>query len=176
MRDFSEKMSEDPQESRSNGRLEMTISLLRTAFFESRSRFARARRELAATSAMSPYIDDEYLPGRKAQSDEALLDFLRANSSSIFHPVGTCKMGCDADSVVDERLRVRGVSRLRVADASIMPTLISGNTNAPSIMIGEKAADMILADALANLDILPELVRDENQVGSAKAAKLPLSA
>ena len=76
-----------------------------------------------------------------------LLKFLRAKAMSVYHPVGTCRMGRDENAVVDDQLRVHGVVGLRVVDASIMPTLISGNTNAPSIMIGEKAADMIRVDA-----------------------------
>jgi choline dehydrogenase-like flavoprotein len=80
-------------------------------------------------------------------SDEALIADIRARSDTIYHPVGTCRMGTDPDAVVDPQLRVRGIDGLRVADASIMPNLISGNTNAPSIMIGEKAADLIRAAA-----------------------------
>jgi len=105
-------------------------------------------RKLAATSAMAGYIADEYNPGYSVQSDEDMLAFVRRNGSSIFHPVGTCKMGSGPEAVVDERLRVHGIDGLRVVDASIMPTLISGNTNAPAMMIAEKAADMIKDDAL----------------------------
>ena len=78
------------------------------------------------------------------KSDEEILGWVRQSAETTSHPVGTCKMGSDPMAVVDERLRVRGIAGLRIADASIMPTLTSGNTNAPVIMIGEKAADLIL--------------------------------
>lgn len=107
----------------------------------------RLGRKLADAPAMSEYIVDEYSPGDSRQSDEELLDFIRSDATTIFHPVGTCRMGSDAGAVVDERLRVRGIDGLRVVDASIMPTIVSGNTNAPAIMIGEKGADLILEDA-----------------------------
>lgn len=104
-------------------------------------------RRLAATAALAPYLSAEYRPGPEVASDEQLLQFARDYGATIFHPVGTCAMGNDEQAVVDQRLRVRGVAGLRVADASIMPTLVSGNTNAPTIMIAEKAAAMILEDA-----------------------------
>jgi len=104
-------------------------------------------RRLAATHALSPYIAGEYRPGADTATDADILEFARNTGATIFHPVGTCKMGSDADAVVDSRLRVHGVAGLRVVDASIMPTLVSGNTNWPAVMIGEKAADMILNDA-----------------------------
>jgi choline dehydrogenase len=93
----------------------------------------------------------EHLPGPQADTDEALMAYARGYATTVFHPCGTCKMGSDAKAVVDARLRVHGIAGLRVADASIMPTLTSGNTNAPTIMIGEKAADMIREDARAGL-------------------------
>ncbi len=96
---------------------------------------------------MASFVGEELLPGPSVQDDEALLRCARDIGQTIYHPVGTCKMGSDAEAVVDERLRVRGIDRLRVVDASIMPTITSGNTNAPAIMIAEKAADMILDDA-----------------------------
>ncbi len=107
----------------------------------------RVSRALTETKAMSPFIVEEKVPGSKTQSDEDMLEMARNISQTIYHPTSTCKMGRDEAAVVDERLRVHGIKRLRVADASIMPTIVSGNTNAPTIMIGEKASDMILEDA-----------------------------
>jgi choline dehydrogenase len=107
----------------------------------------RLMRRIFAEPALAPYAPEEYLPSPACQSDEELLANIRETSCTAYHPVGTCKMGSDPMAVVDHRLRVIGVDALRVADASIMPTLISGNTNAPAIMIGEKASDMILQDA-----------------------------
>ena len=104
-------------------------------------------RRICTSKAMAPFVGEEVLPGGDVQSDEALLESAREIGQTIYHPVGTCKMGRDELAVVDERLRVRGIDRLRVVDASIMPTITSGNTNAPTIMIAEKAADMILDDA-----------------------------
>jgi choline dehydrogenase len=95
---------------------------------------------------MAPFVAEELLPGADVQGDEALLESARSIAQSIYHPVGSCAMGSGEEAVVDERLRVRGVHRVRVVDASIMPTITSGNTNAPTIMIAEKAADMILDD------------------------------
>ena len=107
----------------------------------------RYARKLAATRSLSPYIADEYRPGVAAQSDDELLAFARGYGATIFHPSGTCRMGNDAMAVVDDRLRVRGLRALRVVDCSIMPTLVSGNTAAPVVMIAEKASDMIGEDA-----------------------------
>ena len=104
-------------------------------------------RKIMATSAMQPHIASEYLPDSAAQSDEELLQQAREIANTIYHPTSTCRMGCDSNAVVDAQLRVNKVKNLRIADASIMPEIVSGNTNAPTIMIGEKAADMILNQA-----------------------------
>ena len=103
-------------------------------------------RRLAGTHPLAGEIAEEVMPGPMARTDDDLLTFARQNGATIFHPSGTCRMGGDADAVTDPRLRVRGVDGLWVADCSVMPTLVSGNTNLPAIMIGEKAADMIRAD------------------------------
>lgn len=110
----------------------------------------RAARAIAQSDAMKPLVKQEVKPGLADQSDEELLEFCRNNGATIFHPTGTCKMGRndDAMAVLDERLRVRGIVGLRVVDCSAMPTLVSGNTNAPAVMMAEKAVDMIREDAL----------------------------
>jgi choline dehydrogenase len=109
----------------------------------------RTCRRIATQPALAPFMVGEIAPGAQFDSDAELADVVRANGVSNHHPVGTCRMGKETDAVVDPRLRVYGVERLRVADASIMPSIIAGNTNAPTIMIGEKAAAMILQDAAA---------------------------
>jgi choline dehydrogenase-like flavoprotein len=91
---------------------------------------------------MKPY-DGPAIHGNGSEEGEALIPLIRAHADTIYHPVGTCRMGGDAGSVLDPQLRVRGVDGLRVVDASVMPTLISGNTQAPSSMIGERAAELI---------------------------------
>jgi choline dehydrogenase len=107
----------------------------------------RVSRRLIEAPAMAWLGPQEIAPGPKAQSDSELLDFVARSAETTYHPVGTCRMGSDPLAVVDDQLRVHGIAGLRVADASIMPTLTSGNTNAPSIMIGEKAARMVLEAA-----------------------------
>jgi choline dehydrogenase len=104
-------------------------------------------RRISRQPAFAQYVVREFTPGPEVQNDESLMAFAREAGTTIFHPCGTCKMGSDPEAVVDERLRVHGIDGLRVVDASIMPTMTSGNTNAPTIMIGEKAADMIKQDA-----------------------------
>lgn len=106
----------------------------------------RRSREIAAQSPFDEYRGEEVWPGSDAHTDEALAEHVRETAHTVYHPVGTCKMGDDSGAVVDDRLRVYGVDGLRVVDASVMPTLTGGNTNAPTIMIAEKAADMIRAE------------------------------
>ncbi|VTU34466.1 GMC family oxidoreductase [Variovorax sp. PBL-E5] len=109
----------------------------------------RIARKVAQQPAFANYVEEEIRPGNKVESDEDIEDYLRASIFSSYHPTGTCRMGSDeAISVVDARLRVHGIGGLRVADASIMPTIPSSNTNAPAIVIGEKAAQMVLEDAV----------------------------
>ncbi|HLZ02855.1 MAG TPA: choline dehydrogenase [Bradyrhizobium sp.] len=107
----------------------------------------RILRKILAAPALKSYCVDEVYPGANVTSDEDLLDFCRKTGSTVYHPTSTCRMGNDPLAVVDQRLRVRGIEGLRVVDASVMPDLMSGNTNAPTIMIAEKASDMILEDA-----------------------------
>jgi len=107
----------------------------------------RILRKILAAPALKAYCSGEVYPGADKTSDEDLLDFCRKTGSTVYHPTSTCRMGNDPLAVVDQRLRVRGIEGLRVVDASVMPDLMSGNTNAPTIMISEKASDMILEDA-----------------------------
>jgi choline dehydrogenase-like flavoprotein len=109
----------------------------------------RAARRVLAAAPFDPFRGSEIFPGAAVQSDAEIEAFIRRKAETIYHPVGTCKMGQDPMAVVDHRLKVHGVEGLRVIDASIMPTLVAGNTNAPTIMIAEKGADMVLAAARA---------------------------
>ena len=106
-------------------------------------------RMIACVQPLKNLICEEFQPGKNVQidDDDATLDWVKNTAVTIYHPTGTCKMGNDKTAVVDERLRVRGMRNLRVVDASIMPRITSGNTNAPTLMIAEKASDMILEDA-----------------------------
>jgi choline dehydrogenase len=106
---------------------------------------AKLSRDLLAQQAFDPYRGAPIFPARNDLNDADLVEFIRAKAETIYHPVGTCRMGSDEASVIDPQLRVRGVEGLRVVDASIMPTLVGGNTNAPTIMIAERAADLIRA-------------------------------
>jgi choline dehydrogenase len=127
---------------------EIRFNFLKTAYdWQALLEGLRICREIARQPALEPFIVEEILPGPAATDEPTLRDFIRATGVSNLHPVGTCRMGREVDAVVDPQLRVHGVERLRVADASIMPAIVAGNTNAPSIMIGEKCADMVKAAA-----------------------------
>jgi len=110
---------------------------------------AKMTREILQAPALSPYRDRELFGVTDNMDDSEWEAHIRARADTIYHPVGTCKMGVDDMAVVDPQLRVHGMEGLRVVDASVMPTLIGGNTNAPTIMIAERAADMIKADRAA---------------------------
>jgi choline dehydrogenase len=103
----------------------------------------RKLREIVGTEPLAEVRGRELVPGPEVESDPEVEDFLRRETELLYHPVGTCRMGSDERAVVDAELRVRGVDGLRVADASVMPVITGGNTNAPTIMIGERAADLI---------------------------------
>jgi choline dehydrogenase len=116
----------------------------------------RMAREVVAQAALDPYRDAEYAPGADVRSDADLDAWIRAKSETIYHPVGTCRMGTAGDpmAVVDDQLRVQGIAGLRVIDASVMPTLVGGNTNAPTIMIAERASDLLRGKTtLAPMDV-----------------------
>ena len=104
-------------------------------------------RSILGSNAMKPFLAEEMEPGADVQSDDGLLQFCRTAGATVYHPVGTCSMGTGSDSVVTQELKVRGINGLRIADGSIMPRLVSGNTNAAIVMIGEKASDLVLSDA-----------------------------
>ena len=104
-------------------------------------------RRLANTPPLAGYVAGEFQPGERVQSDDEWLAYCREAGDTVFHPTSTCRMGTDAASVVDERLRVRGVGGLRVIDASVMPSVVSGNTNAAVIALAEKGADIVREDA-----------------------------
>jgi choline dehydrogenase len=103
----------------------------------------RLIRRILASRHMPNFIESEFQPGPAVESGEQLLDYARRRGGTVYHPTSTCRMGSDPRAVVDAELRVHGIDGLRVADASIMPTVVSGNTNAATIMIGEKLADMV---------------------------------
>lgn len=106
----------------------------------------RKTRSIFKTQTMDNYRGDEVLPGAEIQSDEQILEYIRNHAESVYHPVGSCKMGNDKMAVVDDQLKVHGIEGLRIADCSIMPTILSGNTHAAAVMIAEKCAEMILND------------------------------
>jgi len=104
------------------------------------------RKIILETETFKKYEPEEFRPGLEYQEDEQIVQAASDYAQTIFHPVGTCKMGNDNNSVVNDKLKMHGIESLRIVDASIMPNITSGNTNAPTIMIAEKAADMIISD------------------------------
>ena len=128
-------------------------------------------RRIAAQPALARYIDHEMLPGPDVQTDEQMLAFAREYGTTIYHPVGTCAMGRHPLAVVDPQLRVHGVEGLRVVDASVMPKLISGNTNAPTIMIAEKASDLIRGRAAVGGTLPLPLAGEGRREGACGASR-----
>lgn len=122
-------------------------------------------RKLFEQSSISRYVINETVPGKHATSDADLLEYIRENGSTVYHGVGTCRMGGDPDSVVDEKLCVRGIKRLRIIDGSIMPTITSTNTNATVLMIAERAADWLLESATVPLDESQRSIASNNDTG-----------
>ena len=120
----------------------------------------RLTREIFAQKAFDAYRGPELAPGEAAQSDEQIDAFVRERGESAYHPCGTCKMGTDEAAVVDGELRVHGLEGLRVVDASVMPSIVSGNLNAPTIMIAEKAADMIKGVGTAGAELCAGACRE----------------
>lgn len=110
-------------------------------------------RQIASSAVLDPYRGDEHLPGTENQSDRELRTYIQGHASTLYHPVGTCKMGLDPQAVVDPDCRVHGIQGLRVIDASIMPLIPRGNTNAPTIMIAEKGADLIRSESEIRLGL-----------------------
>jgi choline dehydrogenase len=105
-------------------------------------------RKMVNAAPMNALRGDEFSPGKQVAKDDEILSWIRQNAQTAYHPIGTCRMGpAGRSTVVDEKLKMHGISGLRIADASIFPTMPSGNTNAPAILVGEKAADLIRADA-----------------------------
>ncbi|MBV8912071.1 MAG: choline dehydrogenase, partial [Acetobacteraceae bacterium] len=129
----------------------------------------RACRDIFGRSPQRELIERELFPGDAVQTDTALEAAIRANAGHRSHPVGTCRMGADAGSVVDPELRVRGIEALRVADASIMPEIPGGNTNVPSIMIGEKASDLIRGAGVARQERLAQATSVGRQQANSSA-------
>ena len=136
----------DPKYLSEEGDMETTLAGLKIA------------REITQTEPLASYHDGEMLPGEDVQTDEELKQFIRESAETLYHPVGTCKMGSGDEAVVDDHLRVHGVENLRVVDASVMPTVTSGNTNPPTIAIAERAVEMIVdeyRDATAKTVVRP---------------------
>jgi choline dehydrogenase-like flavoprotein len=117
-------------------------------------------RRILDAPAMAAHSKYEVQPGKAVQSNDDIIAFIRENAETIYHPVGTCRMGADEGSVVDPELRVRGIGGLRVADASIMPSLVAGNTNAPTMAIAENAAEIVLGRVRALDTSLPVADQD----------------
>ena len=104
--------------------------------------------EVSSNQPFEPCTAEETLPGRAVQSDDEILDYSARKGATVYHPVSSCRMGTDPDAVVDQELKVKGLQGLRVVDASVMPNMVSANTNAATLMIAEKAADLILGKSL----------------------------